>query len=348
MEDTLLTTLEDRKKIKDRIIKHEENKKNKNQLKDFNFLSANLSRFMPHIQVEEHWDIYINVLYSIHLREFDLNNLLSLTDQLSNDSDKMIGEPKIYVTCHLGFCKASISLLILKGVGKIALIVDNNTYVKQAESILAIHDKFSEKFQLKTSFKIVDVEKSNTIVEMMQLIKDGYSLFAYIDGNSGYKGVYNKERTTEISFLGNTIESRTGLSAISYFTKTPIVPMVSYYNEKYYPVTEFLEPLQLNGENIKEYMERTTKKLYSIFEMYIGKYYDQWESWFYFHKYLDEKILLSSKSCLVYENITKDDFENNKLGIFKIDEDSFLFNKKEYIVYPISTQQFESLKVIQS
>ncbi len=348
MDQNINTTLENRKSLKEKILMREQEKKAQHATKDFHFLSANLSRFMPHIPLEEHWDIYVNVLYTMRLRDFDLHYLLSLTDELSNDSEKTIMDPKIYITCHLGFCKASISLLMLKGISKIALVVDNNTYEKQAETIYAINNRFREMFNLQNEFKIVNVEKSNTVVEMMQLIKQGFSLFAYIDGNSGYKGVYNKEKTIDIPFLDSTIASRTGLSAISYFTRTPIVPLVSFYDDKDYPVTNFLEEIKPNGENIRTYMANTTKQLYKIFEGYISEHYDQWESWFYFHKYLDANTLMSKNESFDLDDITTNDFESNRFGVFKIDGDSYLFNKEAYKIYPITNNQFDHLNQLAS
>ncbi|RTY89354.1 hypothetical protein [Flavobacterium sp. GT3R68] len=345
MTQDILTLRESRTKLRDKIIERENGKRAQNQLKDYHFLSANLSRFMPHLPLEEHWDIYLNVLCTMMLRDFDVH-LVSLADNLYNDSEKTVGSPKIYITCHLGFCKASISLLILKGVDKIALVVDQNTYIKQSAAIQAMHDKFKALKGIDYNIKIINVEKSGSVLEMIQLIKEGYSLFAYMDGNSGYKGVYNKERTIEIPFLNSTIVSRTGLSAISYFTKTPIVPFVSYYDENDFPVTEFLEEISFSGENISLYMENTTKQLYKVFEKYITKHYNQWESWFYFHKYLDEKILFDKDNSFTLEGITNEDFTSNNLGLFKINEDAFLFNKKEYQIYPITAEQFNKLNAI--
>lgn len=348
MQQNISTTLENRKTLKERIVARETEKRAQYATKDYHFLSANLSRFMPHIPVEKHWDIYLNVLYTMRLRDFDLHYLLSLTSELSNDSEKTVTSPKIYITCHLGFCKASISLLMLKGISKIALVVDNNTYVKQAETIYSINNKFSEMFGLNNSFKIVDVEKSNTVLEMMKLVKEGYSLFAYIDGNSGYKGVYNKEKTIDIPFLDSTVASRTGLSAISFFTRTPIVPLVSYYDDKDYPITKFLDEIIPDSRDIKTYMADTTRQMYKVFEGYISKHYDQWESWFYFHKYLDEKTLMRQNETISLEDITAEDFRKNKFGIFKIEKDGYLFNKEAYQIYPISNKQFDQLNTLTS
>lgn len=327
-----------RKSIVDKVIEKEIVKKKNNQLKDFNFMSANLSRFMPQIPIDTHWDVYIKIITTMRLREFDLTDLHKISDKISNTNQlfKNAEVPKIYITCHLGFCKASISLLILGGVKKIALVVDDLTYRNQASKILTINENFRNLFDLKNDLKIINVEKPNTALEMIQLIKSGYSLFAYIDGNSGYKGVYNKEKTIEVPFLNSTICSRTGLSKIAHFMNVPIIPFVAYYSDDgLVPHIKFFEKIKKDEHvEIEDFTIETTKKLYKFFEYYIEKYFDQWESWFYIHKYLPKEILSSKNIQLNINSLTKADFTEKRYDVFKIDEDNYLFNRSSYNVFP--------------
>jgi hypothetical protein len=347
MQEETVLLREKRKDIRQNIIERENKKKAIYQLKDFHFLSANLSRFMPHIPKEEHWDVYLNVLSTMMLRDFDVH-LVNMADNLRNDCEQAELTPKIYITCHLGFCKASISLLILKGIYKIALVVDENTFIKQSDAIQKMHTKFKKLKGIDYEIKIINVERKGAVLEIIHLIKEGFSLFAYIDGNSGYKGVYNKEKTIEIPFLKSSIVSRTGLSAISYLTKTPIVPFVSYYDENDFPVTEFLEEIKCKGENMQLYMEVTTKKIYTIFESYIVRYYNQWESWFYFHKYLDDNILNRKEVGFEIDLLSKTSMKKLNLSTFMINEKAYLFDKEKYLVYPISEEQFMKINTMLS
>lgn len=335
-----------RKSISSKVLEKEILKKESHQMKDFNFMSASLSRFLPQVPREDHWDIYIKIITTMRLREFDLTDLHKISNKLSTIKDnelfKEVDKPKIYITCHLGFCKASISLLILNGVKNIALVVDESTYKNQASTILAINDKFKNAFGLDNELKIINVEKPNTALEMMQLIKSGFSLFAYIDGNSGYKGVYNKEKTIEIPFLSSAISSRTGLSTIAYFMDIPIIPFVAYYSEDgMVPHIKFFDQLKRdNTKDIVTFTEVTTKRLYGLFEHYIEKFYDQWESWFYIHKYLPKEILAAENISLNINSLTKEDFNQGNYSVFKIDEDHYLFNRISFSVFPISQDNF--------
>jgi hypothetical protein len=347
MQEETALLREKRKYIRQHITERENKKRSIYQLKDFHFLSANLSRFMPNIPTEEHWDVYLNVLSTMMLRDFDVH-LVNMADNLRNDCAQAELTPKIYITCHLGFCKASISLLILKGINKIALIVDENTYIKQADAIQEMHSKFKELKGIDYEIKIINVERNGAVLEIINLIKEGFSLFAYIDGNSGYKGVYNKEKTIKIPFLKSSIVSRTGLAAISYLTKTPIVPFISYYDENDFPVTEFLEEIKCEGENMQPYMERTTKKLYKIFESYIVKYYNQWESWFYFHKYLEDNLLNRKEVSFEIDLLSKESIKKLNLSTFMINENAYLFDKEKYLVYPITEKQFIKINTLLS
>ncbi|PTT26676.1 hypothetical protein DBR28_17600 [Chryseobacterium sp. HMWF028] len=339
---------EARKSIKDIIAQKEITKRKEGQTKDFHFMSANLSRFMPEIPIEDHWDIYLDIITTMRLREFDLTEIQQFSNKIGmNFNDSGISpEPKIYITCHLGFCKAAMSVLILNGISKIALIVDENTYNKQAKSILEINDHFCGMFHVTNYLKVINVEKANTVIEISQLIKQGYSLYAFLDGNSGYKGVYNKEKTIEVKFLSDTIHSRTGLAKIAYFTKTPIVPFITYYSEdKLHPHVHFFEEIKIDHKvDINDFADKAIRNIYSHFEIFIRKYPNQWEAWFYLHKYLSNEVLLSKDKTIDILKIEKKDIVDNKFAVFKIDENSYMLDRLNYIVYPIDDQQFTLLK----
>lgn len=339
-----------RKSIYDSVIENELKKKEKNQLKDFNFMSASLSRFMPQIPIEEHWNTYLKIITTMRMREFDISDLYSVTDQIVGKYEfgMNLEKPKIFITCHLGFCKASMGLLILNGVTKIVLVVDDATYKNQADKILSMTERVKELFQIDFSFKIINVEKPNTALEMIELLKKGYSLFAYLDGNSGYKGVYNKEKSIEIPFLRSIICSRTGLSKLAYFTSTPIVPFIAYYDDNKVPIMKLFPEIQReNSTSIEDFTKNTTLTLYNTFETYIEKYVDQWESWFYIHKYLPKEILSSSNVQLSTNDISQTDFEINKYSVFKIDEDHYLFNRTSFSVFPIGKETYQIFKRFQ-
>lgn len=349
--------LQEIKKIRldrrDLIIQREEVKKEKHQLKDFHFLSANLNKFMPEIPFEKHWDIYIDVLYTIFRRNYD-TQLSSCFNDLNKDFKSQTlnklssQDPKIFITCHLGFCKVSLVHLFSSGFNKVVMLVDNQTYKKQVDSIHNTVNKYiKEDLDIEFKLEILDVEKANIGVEMIKYIREGYSLLAYVDGNSGYKGVYNKKNTITVNFLESKILARTGLATVSYFSKTPIVTFVSYYPEDDFPVTTFLDYIDPKEfKNTREYTEKTTKKIYKSFEVFIKKYYDQWESWFYFHKYLDEDTLKNKNKTIKMSDLTKDDFANNKMALFKIDKNCYLFDKILFSIYPINLDQFNELQGI--
>ena len=81
------------------------------------------------------------------------------------------------------------------------------------------------------------------------------------------------------------------------------------------------------------------------FSEFLKKYPGQWESWLYLHKQLEsnEENILKNEFC---ENVLKKGvvFNSKRYGIFKILEDSFLFDRFSYITYPIDTQLYISLE----
>ena len=131
--------LANRRKIYEIVKENELKKKEKGQLKDFNFMAANLRRFLPELPSSKYWQTYLQIITTMRLREYDISELYTLSDQIMDQfqvKSLQNSSPKLYVTCHLGFCKASMGFLILNGVSKIALIVDKHTFEKQSERIM--------------------------------------------------------------------------------------------------------------------------------------------------------------------------------------------------------------------
>lgn len=277
---------------------------------------------------------------------------IELIEELNTNivESNLDNNPKIFCTYHLGSYRAILAVLVKNNVNFV-LLIDANTYAKQAESITGLLFSIKIYFKSQSMIKLVDVENKNGIAESQKFIRLNYSIVAYIDGNSGGKGVYhlNKALMNPVTFLKGKLYVRTGISAISYLTNIDIIPVVSYRPKAKAssPVVEFLPPIQPYRTmcTLREYMQSTTQRLYKILESYLTIYFDQWEPWFYVHKYIDQEEMSFQFNPVDLQRI-RFQFNAHRYSLFKIDQESFLFDRRTYHTYPLESKIYECLAKI--
>ncbi len=164
----------------------------------------------------------------------------------------------------------------------------------------------------------------------------------YIDGNTGVGGISDdKQKLVKIKFLNYEIYARKGVAFISHFTQTPIIPIISIRTGWLSREIHVHKPIFPDKNKERElYSKQTTQKLYRIFEKYLKLYPEQWEGWFYLHKFLDikelKKIKVKDNQCLkTAENIFDINKEyklnNDKYSIMTYKIADFLLSKETYV-----------------
>ncbi|MCU0467423.1 MAG: hypothetical protein MUF58_02395 [Arcicella sp.] len=341
------------------VLSREEEKKAKYQLKDWEFLTANLANFMPEIPERAYENIYHKLLIN-HLLSASSFNYVDLdsmkymrvqgnTEFLQQGVQK---KPKIFCTYHLGGYRAIFAMLLNAGY-PIALVVDKKTHNQQKESIERVTQKLNEHNSSQVSVKILEAENPEIGKNMAMAVLAGYSVLIFLDGNTGVGGLYNRtEKQLKLRFLQQDIYSRTGIATLSFAMRIPIIPIISYYetvNGVEVPLYFADEPISPNTQGISQvdYVSTTTLKLYGFLEKYLREYPDQWESWFYFHKFLavsDQRLPLDSIESKQMPETLK--FHFKRFGIFKLNDEGYLFDKKTYRAYPLDSTDFEKLSQI--
>lgn len=336
------------------IVDREKRKFDTDQTKDFAFVSANLENFIPTITPEEIRNTYMNLHFNRTLMLIEAKAEASV-HHLNTNFDEIIKDkqPKIFCTYHLGPYRAPIALLIKKQIDFVILL-DKKTFDRQATVILEQVDNLKQQYRSPSKVELLNVEKNNVIYKIINYIKQKISVLAYIDGNTGGKGVYHRKEQlqTTIDFLNNKILARNGLAAISYITKIPIYPIIAY-RPKRNDVPPFInfEQAIIPDKNVslKSYKNDATKALYQILEDYVKIFFDQWEPWFYIHKYMIPNVekTIEDKSIEEKGNKKNTVFNVKHFSLFKIEEDCFLLDKRAYLSYPITGNLFKELKILE-
>ena len=340
------------------VERREQKKKQEQRQKDFCFVSANLLNFLPHIPQDEHERIYLDIcaMYKRLTLEPDRPELIE-TLLIEGDTGFLQEQqnlPAIFCTYHLGSYRALIGLLAKAGIDFV-LASGGNMYQKQRDKITEYVRTFQQTAGKEAFFDVIDVTNANATLELTSQLLKGRSIVAYVDGNTGVGGVYQRDNSMlKLDFLGKPIYSRKGLSVLSFLTKRPLIPAISYYqsvdsSDETLATVRFYPPISppASRDHRDQYFEEATTQLYRILEKNLRTYYDQWEGWIYVHKYLDFDYLKSIETSAPPTRRPADPhrwaFNKERYGLFKIDDDGYVFDKVKYASVKLSDSLFEGL-----
>ena len=156
-------------------------------------------------------------------------------------------------------------------------------------------------------------------------------------------GAFNQKNAVNVNFLGQKVFFRKGLAMLSYYTKCPLIPILSYYDEDDYPHWEIKKPIVPNSElNAQDYATSATVTIFKILEEALKFYPDQWEGWLYLHKFLNME-LKNDNEVLEYKNNGSRLEVNPNIGLFAYDEKYYVFNKDTYTIIELSQDIFTKL-----
>ena len=340
------------------VVERETQKKQAHQQKDLHFLRANLSHFCPESPAEQHESIYLRLLTNHWLsarsfRYVDFGSLAHMGMGVSGNADFLnpTDAPRparIFCTYHLGGYRAILAMLLNAGY-PLTLVIDNRTLTNQQEYIEKVSAQLNQYNQDSASIEMLDAENPAIGRQMAGALYKGRSILIFLDGNTGVGGIYQRNnKQLRIQFLNKTIISRSGIATLAYATRTPIIPIISYYKTldgaeiPHYDCLPAIEPL---GTSADVFVRETTQQLYDLLAAYLQRYVDQWESWFYFHKFLDFDALATESTSEPMETglAASVRFNEQRYSLFKIDRNGYLFDRQTYQAFPLPADAFEWL-----
>lgn len=354
--DTFLTTYQ---RVEREITEREDRKIQTGQRKDFQLLSANLGNFMPHVPASDYESIYRRSLINHRLSansfkyvDFGSLNHMSIdghTAFLDPDANR---QPRIFCTFHLGGYRAVFALLINAGY-PLALITDRRTYVQQKEEIAHMVGQLNDYKGTSVPVQMLDAESVDIGKRMAMALARGYSILILPDGNTGVGGSFHRSaRQLQVPFLNQIIYTRTGIATLSHAMKVPITPIISRYDDTdgiplpHFYCAESIYPTSPNRSQ-EEYIRYATTTLYTLLSDELVNHFDQWESWFYIHKFLDmERMAAQAPAPLqgAPDPYARYQVDRNRFGVFKLERESYLFDKRTYRTYSITPALYEWLE----
>lgn len=309
-------------------------------LQTFQFLSANLSRFFPEMPESEHKKAYFEILSYRVLQGVDtqFSSNFSGLDDFNEFNYEEIRQhlPAMFVSHHTGSYRSAMAFLVKYNIN-VVLMVDPLAYKYTLEKMQHQYQQVKTAFNSTSELIIFPTNQPDLSLQIMAKVKKGYSVLAFIDGNSGSNGYLNRDNSLQIPFFGQDIYVRTGLPTLSFYLKIPIVPMLSYYDEGLQPRWNVYDPIvPPKGErNPAVYVAESTRYLYSILENALKQYPMQWEGWMFLHRYLT----LPAADAGVPSSLTGISI-NDKAGLFMLDGRYYILNKENYKLMELDEEVF--------
>ena len=316
-------------------------------------VSASLSNYLPEISWGNHKAIFKEVLLSQRLSYFDQSQeyLLKQSEIIGITPDQLLHlkkAPCIICTYHYGSYRL-INLYLTKMAIPFALVVSKSVMNKQGSGINSLHDLFRPK-DSNSDFTIIDAEAHSSALQMLRALKSGKSLVVYIDGNTGAgDSTFDSANCLEIPFLDKTIKARKGVATLSYISKVPILPLVSFRKSRQKNLLQFgnsINPAEKSDKD--EFVRLATSRLFSFIQAYIQNHPGQWESLLYLHKFAvsgEHKTQNRVEKTTDLTGLFK--FNNQDFGLFKMNDKKVLLKKVNYTSFVINSQQYDFLKKTQ-
>jgi lauroyl/myristoyl acyltransferase len=346
------------------VCEREQQKKQAHQQKDWHFLRANLTHFMPSLPPDRHEAIYLRLLTNHWLsarsfRYVDFGSLAHMAVGGDTDFLQRTDTPRparIFCTYHLGGYRGIMAMLLNAGY-PLTLVIDRRTFSQQQTYIESVSEKLRAFNPQAGTIEMLEAESPSIGRQMAGALYKRRSVLIFLDGNTGVGGLYERNsRQLRVSFLNGTIISRTGIAVLAYATRTPIIPIISYYKTvegcelPYYDSLPTINPQP--GLPADEFVKQTTQQLYDHLTRYLYQYPDQWESWFYWHKFLDHDALKTASTpkqeSLPRVSARRLQFNAQRFGLFKIDQTACAFDRQTYQTYVLSTEAFAWLNALEA
>ena len=266
---------------------------------------------------------HIDVKYSLQsLQETTIRDPKGVLQYLQENTG-------IICTFHLGSYRLINSLLMEQNIDY-TLVIDQNTYDKQQETFREFYQAICDHKGHYLVFDIIVADENTIGLKMIRLLKKNKNVLLYIDGNTGVGGTDKTAKMEPVSFLGHTILARKGIAALSYISDTPVLPVMSYYEQSDI-VIEFLEMMHADkAKSLEEATSTLTQKIYDTFSGFLMKYPDQWEGWLYYSMFVDKSKLSADM------NITISKLQDqNRFKRFQFNGDDLVYDYDGFNVFKL-------------
>ncbi|WP_286863382.1 MULTISPECIES: hypothetical protein [Sphingobacterium] len=308
------------------------------------YFSANLKHFMPLLDWDRHWQLYL---------QFRENNALNALDVLFMDGEfplpitgwgylsaKLLRRHGIICTFHFGAYQL-INYLLLRDKIKFALLVGDevrSTWDSRYPNLM----KQMQLGEKEGRFKLLNAGEAAALKEIYRLVRAGYQLVIYADGLTG-TGTASAKNLVEITFLGQHIYVPGGVAALAHRLQCPIYPLLALRKEGEIVLRSRDAISAPVGMPRPDFVRTTTTALFGFLATFLMHAPQQWTVWTQL-----QRLLLPERGLIYVDEINNDvqGQDRQRYGLIHRDRgDSryFLLDKRNYHIYALKQQEYVNL-----
>lgn len=341
--------LNKRNELFDKIIKNRQTTK-ASQSHQFTLVSANVLKFLPEVPFEKHEEIYNEIILHNSLTHFEQLHQEAL-DYVTTDNfspaylELLKTKPCVLSSFHFGTYRLFNTFLVKNNI-PFTIVGPKSILEREKETFKKMYanGNYTEEY------RFIELESPALGLKMLRELKNGRSVFIYFDGHRGIGS--RNESEGNIEFLNEQIMARKGVAYLANAANVPLITAIAYRKSIDDIRLHFFDPV-FPDKNVSkdEFAHTATQLIYDRFTPFLRQYPGQWEAWLYLHKSIDhthnsEKSVQGEELTKFKERRCADKYSFNPMryGLFKIKEESFLFNKQLYKTYPIDSSTYDILE----
>lgn len=259
----------------------------------FEFASANLHLLLPELPMAEHPDLIETIIANQALAAADETNcsLLAHTENVDDSGALARAKeaPAIFATFHFGSYRLINMMLASKGLSYV-LPVDRYIFERDRVTFEKHFQGYKDYFHSASQLQVVNAEEPTSALAMARKARAGWSLLAYVDGNTGVQGTERQDsKLLKIPLLGHDIYARKGIAFLAHFLHLPLVPVFCEIlgpTERRLTLHAPINPAE-SALSRDEFCRVATEKLHVLLGEHLVAEPAQWEGWFDLQKHLD-------------------------------------------------------------
>lgn len=252
--------------------------------------SANLGLFLPHIPVFRHPELFRRTILNQRLANLDEYYLrqaqIPWTPGGELDFNGLRSAPAIVCTYHTGSYRL-LSYLLLEQRIPIALLLASEIIDTQGEGMLRNAVQIGKRNG--TTCSLIDAEQPMAGLHILKALRQGATVVAYVDGNTGVLSNGENANLTTVRFLGKEIRVRKGLPQLARRADAALYGVMSLRKADHAPLmacTRLLSPGDLVGAGAAV-DQQAMQLFYADLEKTVASDPWLWENWLYLHEQLN-------------------------------------------------------------
>lgn len=136
---------------------------------------------------------------------------------------------------------------------------------------------------LNLPIKVVSTD-GNALFRLIGELKRGKVIYILIDELGG---AVNNEKLLKLQFLGRTLQFKRGIGAVHYYSKLPVIPVVSKITGCDSNLIQIAEPVVPCAARVdrESAIDKTVRELFAVFEPFVRNDPAQWQKWIDLRRY---------------------------------------------------------------